>query len=560
MRNIILILICLSLCSCASSDRMMKISPFSQSRDMPDSERMNLWPLAYKNQDAVSLLWPIVDYDKEGFAVRPLINKEKANWSILFPLSGWNTTHKQGWLLTAYHTSDVDGLFPLYHLGDDDFNYVFPVWWNDEEEHGALLLYGWLDDWRHIGPAWWRVDDTAYGLFPLFERYNKETYSRFTIGQGMFVNWKNKKDGAYNHWVAPVWYSEKDSRDTTQLLLPLYLKTSNDKESMFLTPLGGRAWTKDETTMVNVGGPLYHCHRNGEHLYKAFAWPIFTWSNDGNWRVWPLYSRSTEKSGGPLHKLVLLHTTDTDKHKEVSCLAPLIFDYDRYVSDDGKVNTSFDFLLFGSIYDRHYNLRHVPPPSSSHWHDMVRSRGKHFVLAYHRKSYFRDWNDEALSEEDQETLFNWANKYPYLQKEVSTDDVVKVLTTKGVKPASNDKADIDIAITEFVSKNTHEYEKDTVGIPILFKRNTEPGKADWKVLFGAMKGQRNDERSHFSVLKMLYRRDREGDAISRDIFPFVAWDTAPDSGRFTFLWRVINIRKTEEGAKGHLLFIPFGED
>ena len=77
----------------------MRISPFSEARDvMPDPKRVNLWPLIYQNQDHTSALWPVVDVDPNGFAVRPVLNKEKNDWSVLFPLSSYNAERKVGWL------------------------------------------------------------------------------------------------------------------------------------------------------------------------------------------------------------------------------------------------------------------------------------------------------------------------------------------------------------------------------------------------------------------------------------------------------------------------------
>ena len=121
-------LVCLALCSCVSSRRMMRISPFSAGRggEMPDPDRVNVWPVFYHNRDATSLIWPLIDWDAKGFAVRPLLNRDGDDWALVSPLSGWNTKDKEGWLLTAYHFDENTGAFPLFNVGDD-FSYVNPV-------------------------------------------------------------------------------------------------------------------------------------------------------------------------------------------------------------------------------------------------------------------------------------------------------------------------------------------------------------------------------------------------------------------------------------------------
>ena len=129
MKRILLAGLCLACCSCASSKRMMRISPFSEARDvMPDPKRVNLWPLIYQNQDHTSALWPVVDVDPNGFAVRPVLNKEKNDWSVLFPLSSYNAERKVGWLGPLYRYESYHGLFPMYHWSKD-IKSLGPAWW-----------------------------------------------------------------------------------------------------------------------------------------------------------------------------------------------------------------------------------------------------------------------------------------------------------------------------------------------------------------------------------------------------------------------------------------------
>ncbi len=138
-RLFFLILAACLLSSCASSRRMERLSifnAFERDKSMNDST-VNLWPIFLSGQGYFSALWPMIDFDQHGFAVRPLINKEKKDWSILFPVLAWNTADKDGWCALGYWNTQKRycGLFPLFHY-DADYDkipggkfYSFPLVW-----------------------------------------------------------------------------------------------------------------------------------------------------------------------------------------------------------------------------------------------------------------------------------------------------------------------------------------------------------------------------------------------------------------------------------------------
>jgi hypothetical protein len=87
-RRLLLILsLVVLLGACASTERMMRITPFS-TEEVSDPDRINLWPLYYKSGDRTSVLWPIFDVDEQGFALRPLVALEEDSVSVLGPLAG----------------------------------------------------------------------------------------------------------------------------------------------------------------------------------------------------------------------------------------------------------------------------------------------------------------------------------------------------------------------------------------------------------------------------------------------------------------------------------------
>jgi hypothetical protein len=123
----------LGLCGCASSERMARMSGgVVQEYSAPSKQRIrsekfqkhtrkqnkprtdivgkveetpvNIWPFFFGSEYYTSVMWPIVDWDEYGFAVRPFYNQEGDEYSVLFPLTAWNTVDSDGWvLLFSWH-------------------------------------------------------------------------------------------------------------------------------------------------------------------------------------------------------------------------------------------------------------------------------------------------------------------------------------------------------------------------------------------------------------------------------------------------------------------------
>ena len=209
--------------SCQTADRLWRISPFDAEAD---SERVNLWPLAYRSGDELSVLWPLFDVDQRGFALRPIVAKDESSWSVLFPLAAFDTDAGEGWVGPFYSLWDNTGLFPLANVGrfswvgpvwwsaesrglfplallGSGFNYVGPSWWNRSDAarlSGGLFPVAWLGPTSVIGPVWWDNDGAGHGVFPL--------YGTDFLGRGIMH-------------VGPVWWSSDAQRGTRFGLAPL---------------------------------------------------------------------------------------------------------------------------------------------------------------------------------------------------------------------------------------------------------------------------------------------------------------------------------------------------
>jgi len=142
-------------CGCASSDRMVRMSGgvldeysappkhrvrserFQVKSDaIAPAERgkreqisdfntplVNIWPFFFRSSNYFSILWPFIDWDAYGVAVRPFYNQEGDEYSILFPLSAWNNVNRDGWVLNFAWNKDGFGFVPFswQHDSKDEF-------------------------------------------------------------------------------------------------------------------------------------------------------------------------------------------------------------------------------------------------------------------------------------------------------------------------------------------------------------------------------------------------------------------------------------------------------
>ncbi|MCM8531752.1 MAG: hypothetical protein NE330_11365 [Lentisphaeraceae bacterium] len=387
-QRLILLLSALFLFSCASSKRMMSISPFAEDPNLekPDYDRTNLFPFFYQSDGKSSVLWPLMDWDKDGFAFRPIYNRQDSEYSILFPLSAWNPENKDGWLLTSYWNKRNFGAFPLFHYSDD-FSYLL-LGWKDYDAHGVFPLYGVDDDYkRFLNIA---VDDSGYFIFPLaFHEYddyflipglfhwNKsqstESYDFLMHlasaeyvkddlrSSYMFPFWYQYDDGTTNTFASllayqkkgqgqedfhifPLWYSGESNDSNWKTLLPLFHSRSTPEKDLFITPLFGTgssktgdfsltsflgplyfdSKSKDEETFITF--PFYISHKDKNSSSKNIGLLYFdkTTKNSSTKTLFPLYwhESNTEKISSETYGAVGLYHQKSEKDESAFRLWP----------------------------------------------------------------------------------------------------------------------------------------------------------------------------------------------------------------------------------------------
>ena len=85
-------LVMLFLTGCVSGERLARNTPFASGSNSFYRDGVNLFPLYYKEGKRQSILFPLIDIDDRGFAVRPFYHKDKIEFFHFFSSGCFNTT------------------------------------------------------------------------------------------------------------------------------------------------------------------------------------------------------------------------------------------------------------------------------------------------------------------------------------------------------------------------------------------------------------------------------------------------------------------------------------
>ncbi len=340
---IVLLLASLMFQACSYGSRMLRTTPFT-GEELPDADRVNLWPLLYESGDALSIMWPFFDMDEDGFALRPIVTKDGTEWTVAWPLAGWDTESGDWWLLPAYSFEENQGIFPLFNTGD--WTHIGPIYWTrtegDDEEAGDISswgvfpLFGKGQTFTHIGLLYWNraedeesADVSNWGVFPIAHL------------------------GEHKGHVLPAWWSKDEDGDFKNLgVLPLFYYHNNKDEDYksFITPLGGRGWSADDShKFVNVLGPVFHYSSDGNKTFAAFAWPFFTMTktpDSTQLAAWPLLDYDADPEEKSLSLLAGIYKHRSEDEGFGVRVAPL-FSYGKWA--DSYYRSHRDLLDYLSV-------------------------------------------------------------------------------------------------------------------------------------------------------------------------------------------------------------------
>lgn len=295
-------LICLALsfggAGCATT--AMKGTPFFSGeyskRLGPPEDRVNLWPILYYRDPALSVLWPLIDYTDDYFAFRPLfsvygLDKNRREYNVLWPLTHFEEGKGDNWILPffwgdrSFFGENYAIGFPLYwHFGHPlsekgGMDSLFPAWCYRTERDGYDLHLAWpFMEVRSLGKEPQRKE--GWRIWPAYGSYReRDEHYRFVVWPLAQFWWNDKRDES-TQCVIPLWYREKTPGHSLFLSLP-YSRGSDAKGSSWwlVPPLAYGDSDNDKSHLIT---PVYW---RGRDTKADSAWdavlPLFYWQRDG---------------------------------------------------------------------------------------------------------------------------------------------------------------------------------------------------------------------------------------------------------------------------------------
>jgi hypothetical protein len=318
---------------CASSQ--MKGTPFYTGeysvRQGPVEDRVNLWPLLYYREPALSVLWPIMELTDDHFAIRPLMSiydrkTDDPVYNVLWPLARFDTANHRHRIFPFFWGEEYFVGFPLYwHFddpwGDGGYNGLWPLWSYRSRGEGRYSTH---IVWPFLHFKHWSDNNTGGRVWPLAGSYNthglRYRFAAWPLGH----QWKDERADRQGSCVVPLYYHHRSENKSLFLSLPYSRAEEHDRSWETVLPLYHRRRSatskgfysllyssgEDTTTDTkwNLTVPLWYAKSApDERMVATLAGGYWREGNEKRWMAVPLLAggRSSEESGdvwvgGPL--------------------------------------------------------------------------------------------------------------------------------------------------------------------------------------------------------------------------------------------------------------------
>jgi hypothetical protein len=215
-------------------------------------DRINLWPLLYYRDPALSVLWPIGEYSDEHLAIRPLLSmhrkapdKPYTEYNVLWPLIQFDTDRGDHRMFPFFWGEGYCVGFPLYwHYGPFTSSYgtdaLFPLWIYDRHASGHSLDILW--------PIFHRAEDrdeSSLRILPLWSSQEShdggEFHKHVLLG---LAGWEAEAHNDYRaHWFLPFYATGRDKTSSGFFSLPWCDFENTDRRLRVVPPL--LSWRND---------------------------------------------------------------------------------------------------------------------------------------------------------------------------------------------------------------------------------------------------------------------------------------------------------------------------
>ena len=212
-------------------------------------DRVNLWPIAYYREPALSVAWPIFSLTDDHLAIRPIYSQYRQDgmnagydeFNFVWPLCQFDTKHDQHRIFPLFWGDKHVDLFPLVWWRYGKSFTLFPLAWWKKGQYCNVFPLWWSDNSRKLFLPFYYQDENTLNIFPF---YGKTSHlNSVTEWYGPYGRHRDEKSPEQNcDWCFPFYY-----RDATSFETPLFGWDHNDCSS-WAFPL----YYKDRESFVSL--------------------------------------------------------------------------------------------------------------------------------------------------------------------------------------------------------------------------------------------------------------------------------------------------------------------
>jgi hypothetical protein len=250
-KSIVFLAATIAILFCGCKTTAMKGTPFytgeHDKREGPASDRVNLWPLAYYRDPALSILWPIGEFADDRFAIRPLFSMYRDGkdepWHEYNSLGGLisvdTKNHRHMFFPLYYRDSEEDTFLSLLYAQGENWYAIPPLlsWWNNYEGRVLLGLGGWDNSSAWAFPLFYRDTASKTLITPLWASQDENWY----VIPPLLSGWSHDPStGGHSLYLLAGLAGFKPDTDW---IFPLYLRNKNDDSFISLFYAHDRDWS-----------------------------------------------------------------------------------------------------------------------------------------------------------------------------------------------------------------------------------------------------------------------------------------------------------------------------
>ena len=514
-------------------------------------DRMNLWPLAYWREPVGSVLWPMISYGDDHFALRPLYSQYKQNgkggtfdeFNFLWPFCQADLKNEDYRIFPVFWGGNAQGhgyqtIFPLYWNGPD-YNSLFPLWfYGDSNDKSRLsVIFG------MAGASSEKGGHKANWCFPLWYWNDRGTfvttiYGRWKDGWAVppLLSWgESETNGDYSaHCLLGLGGMKKDGNDIEHWAFPFY-----NREDLMCCD--SNRYCKTHMLMDFIGWASKDNELRSSYAFPLYAWekdhklltPLFYWNKEGS-LLTPLGGRTVR--GGTTNLFVTPLVKCTTGNEVGGMIFPV-----------WKGEMDWDFREKVEILDRD-----LLPPDIRVWMEsttnMVWNEEDKCLKTVVTRQRCASWLS-ARDDTDWLMLFPWHDRIQGHLGYCSRTNMYELARTIERGNGLFLKYGCERKVAFSAIDRTRESDEEKVDVSFLIWLYAYAKSIDRKT---------NGFQSRHRVLWKLWDWEERDGNVSLDVFPGFTYDSKTNGyTKTSFLWRLFRYENDPQaGLSVDMLFLP----